>query len=828
MRTVIAKLKEVGDIVAFLRRRGRMKLIFTLPWNRIMRCPTFAAGLLLAFAPLAHGQPSRQPAADPNLGEFFESKVRPVLAEHCFSCHGPQKQRGDVRLDAREHLFKPRDEGPIVVPGQPEKSALVRAIRQTGDIKMPPKGKLNSQQIDDLAAWVKLGAVWPVTKSTSQESDAAQKHWAFQPIRQPKLPDAQNRDWARTAIDGFILQKLEATGLTPNPRADARTLLRRLYLDLIGLPPTARDVEEFVTEFDAANVNSVLSTQYSALALRNEVVERTVERLLNSPQFGERWGRYWLDVARYADSKGYVFQEERRYPYAYTYRDYVVDAFNRDLPFDQFIMEQLAADRLVASKQAEPKTQAAMGFLTLGRRFLNNVHDIIDDRIDVVTRGLMGLTVQCARCHDHKYDPIPSKDYYSLYGIFASSTEPKDLPLIAEPAQTEETVRFQKKLSELKGAVARFEEDNKKELAARNRKFRDELRALQKKVDAFQATTPGAPPRAMALVDLPQPMTPHVFLRGNPNNPGPAVPRQFLEAIAGPVRVPFKDGSGRLELAHAVASKDNPLTARVFVNRVWLHLMGSGLVTTPSNFGMRADPPSHPELLDYLTARFMDEGWSTKKLIRTIVLSNTYQLSSQSGIENARSNKQIQDSAFRTPDSVDPDNRLYWRANRRRLDLEAMRDALLFVSGNLDLKHGGPAVDITRSPFSGRRTIYGFVDRQNLPGLFRTFDFASPDATSPQRHQTTVPQQALFLLNSPFVQEQARGVLKRVDDTQDAADKIQRLHRRIYARPAHADEVRLGETFLQSASATNGTAEMSPWERYAQVLLLANEFLFVD
>src|SRR5262245_422694 len=473
-----------------------------------MRCPTFAAGLLLIVSPLAHAQPSSQPAADPKLVEFFESKVRPVLAEHCFSCHGPEKQRADVRLDARAHLVKPRDEGPIVVPGQPEKSALVRAIRHTGDIKMPPKGKLNSQQIDDLTNWIKLGAVWPATKSTSQDAGSSRKHWAFRPVRQPALPNVRNQDWARTAIDRFILDKLEAKGLTPNPPADPRTLLRRLYFDLIGLPPTAHEVEEFILDCGFSNSDFNQSKIANQKSKMQEAVDRVVDRLLHSPQFGERWGRYWLDVARYADSKGYVFQEERRYPYAYTYRDYVVNAFNRDLPFDKFILEQLAADRLVANKQAEPKTQAAMGFLTLGRRFLNNVHDIIDDRIDVVTRGLMGLTVQCARCHDHKYDPIPSKDYYSLYGVFASSMEPKDLPLIAEPAQTEETARFQKTLGELKAAVTKFEQDNKKELAAKNRKFRDELKALQKKVDAYQATTPGAPPRAMALVDLPQPMTP--------------------------------------------------------------------------------------------------------------------------------------------------------------------------------------------------------------------------------------------------------------------------------------------------------------------------------
>jgi hypothetical protein len=751
--------------------------------------------------------------------DFFERKVRPVLAEHCFSCHGPEKQRGGVRLDGREHLVKVRDEGTLVVPGEPDKSAVLRAVKHEGDYKMPPppKAKLPAEVIADLTVWVKQGAVWPASKTAKSDDGAAwKKHWAFQPVRPPTPPDVKDRAWASTnPIDRFILYKLEAKGLTPSRPADPATLMRRLHFDLIGLPPTADEVDGFVRAVGQS-------------AKPQAVVEKLVERLLASPRFGERWGRYWLDVARYADSKGYVFQEERRYPFAYTYRDYVVSAFNRDVPLDRFIVEQLAADRLVALKQAEPSVQAAMGYLTLGRRFLNNVHDIIDDRIDVVSRGMMGLTVQCARCHDHKYDPIPSRDYYSLYGVFASSQEPRELPVIGTPPRNKETIAFEKKLTELQTAVTKFEEANKKELEARNRKVRDELRALRKKVDAYLATAPGSPPRAMVLVDAERPMTPRVFLRGSPNNPGPAVPRQFLEVLAGDKREPFQDGSGRLELARAIASKDNPLTARVFVNRVWLHLLGSGLVDTPSDFGLRSEPPSHPELLDYLAWRFMEDGWSAKKLIRDIVLSKTYQQGSSRLRLSETANAPVAQPEDRpakpqAAETVDPDNRLYWRSNRRRLDFEAMRDALLCVSGKLDLTMGGPAIDITRSS-ANRRTIYGFIDRQNLPGMFRTFDFASPDATSPQRFETTVPQQALFLLNSPFVQEQARGVVEKLDDTQDACAKIQQLHRLVYAREAQPEEVRLGETFVQAA----GDGGMSAWERYAQVLLLSNEFQFVD
>src|SRR5947208_4119606 len=338
-----------------------------------------------------------------------------------------------------------------------------------------------------------------------------------------------------------------------------------------------------------------------------------------------------------------------------------------------------------------------MGFLTLGRRFLNNQHDIIDDRIDVTTRGLLGLTVACARCHDHKYDPIPTKDYYSLYGVFASSTEPKNLPLLGEPEPTPEYLAFKKELDARHKAVADYQEKNKAELAAKNRKFRDELKTLEKKVDAWQAGSLGAPPRAMVLEDLPQPREPHVFLRGNPGNVGPAVPRQFLQVLAGDKRQPFKSGSGRLELARAIASPNNRLTARVLVNRVWLHHFGHGLVRTPSDFGLRSEPPTHPALLDYLAARFVEDGWSLKKLHKLIMLSSVYQQSSQAPPEVAR---------------LDPENKLMTHMSRRRLDFEALRDSLLFVAGQLDSKMGGAAVEMFEAKTSKRRTVYGFIDRQ--------------------------------------------------------------------------------------------------------------------
>lgn len=734
---------------------------------------------------------------DPKSVDFFETKIRPVLAENCYSCHGPTKQRGDIRLDARLFLVQARDEGPVVDTSDPSKSRILKAIRHEGEFKMPPKGKLSQTAIDDLAEWINAGANWPASTSTAGGKDP-KSHWAFQPIKKPELPRVKNVTWVQTPVDAFILAKLEEKNLTPNDVADRRTLLRRVKFDLIGLPPTMAEVDAFVNDPSS------------------NAFEKVVDQFLASPQYGERWGRYWLDVARYADNKGYVFQEERKYAYSYTYRDYVVRAFNEDVPYDRFVREQIAADRLVAKNEASASSQAAMGFLTLGRRFLNSMPDIIDDRIDVVTRGMMGLTVQCARCHDHKFDPIPAKDYYSLYGVFASSIEPKDLPLVGQPEETPEYLAFQKKVDELEAAVEKFRMDRQKDLDAMKRDARDQLRALQAKVDSFKANSPGAPPRAMVLNDLPRPKEQNIFLRGNAKNPGPAVPRQFLEiATLGP-RTPFKDGSGRLEMANAIASRDNPLTARVLVNRVWLNHFGKGLVDTPSDFGVRTDPPSHPELLDYLAARFMDEGWSIKSLHKWIVLSKMYQLSSA---ENLRARE------------IDPDNRLLATAPRRRLDFEALRDSVLAAAGTLDPTMGGRAVDIVSDKNVRRRTLYGFIDRQNLPSLFRTFDFASPDATSPQRYQTTVPQQALFMLNSPFLLNQAKALMTRPEIAQanDPIAKIQALHRVLYARAADEEEVQLGDSFVRTALVEeNQPNQLSAWERYGQALLLANEFLFVD
>ncbi len=756
------------------------------------------------------------PKPSPGQVEFFERRVRPVLADHCFQCHGEKKQMAGLRLDTADGFRKGSDEGPVVVPGDPAKSPMVRAVRREGDRPMPPKHPLQAEAVAALTEWVKAGAPYPAGKAgtTQVNPDAAKSHWAFRPVQDPPVPVTKTP--AANPIDRFLLAKLEERRLTFAPPADRRTLIRRAYFDLIGLPPTYAEVEAFVNDPSP------------------DAFEKLIDTLLASPHYGERWGRYWLDVARYADSKGYVFQEERKYPFAYTYRDYVIRSFNEDKPYNRFIVEQLAADKLPLG--ADKRPLAALGFLTLGRRFMNNVHDIIDDRIDVVTRGLMGLTVTCARCHDHKYDPIPQADYYALYGVFASSVEPKDLPLIGEVKRSKEYDAFEAELKKREEALAEF---RAKRIAAKiaalgglvgpaaavpprnpqrllNRADRNEATALQKKIDQLKANSPAAPPRAMVLTDAPTPTEPVVFLRGNPNTPGPRVPRRMPAVVAGPDRKPFTDGSGRLELARAIASPDNPLTARVFVNRVWAYHFGKPLVATPSDFGTRSDPPTHPELLDWLAKRFVEDGWSVKQLHKRMMLSAAYQQASDARPELT---------------AADPENRLLGRMNRKRADFEYLRDSLLAVAGNLDPTVYGRSVDLFARPFTHRRSVYGFIDRQNLPGTLRAFDFANPDLHSPQRPATTVPQQALYLMNSPFVAEQAKAVAARRDVAWafTADEKVRRIYRAVLGRDPTPEESALAKEFVASARLAKPAAgQLGPWELFAQVLLLSNEFAFVD
>ncbi|MEO6033684.1 MAG: DUF1553 domain-containing protein, partial [Verrucomicrobiota bacterium] len=774
--------------------------------------------------------------------DFFEGKIRPILTENCYKCHSAEqgKSKGDLTLDTRDGWSKGGKTGPAIVPGNPDKSLLIQAVRYTdADLQMPPKDKkLSEIQINDLVTWIRMGAPDPRVPSAAVASKGfgktAKEHWAFKPIKKTTIPEVKETNWIAAPIDAFVLAKLESNGMKPSAPADKRTLIRRATFDLIGLPPTPEEVKAFV---DDSSPNAFATV---------------IDRLLASPQYGERWGRYWLDTARYSDTKGDVKknQEAPFYPFAWTYRDYVIRAFNQDKPFNQFILEQIAADQLPLDKNRS--SLAALGFITLGDHFNGNINDIINDRIDVVTKGTMGLTVSCARCHDHKFDPIPTKDYYSLRGVFASSVEPADEPILGALKITAEYNDYLQKKNVLNQKMTALESERRALRKSGGKKARKELQKdeieVRRDLARLEMTHEGAPPRAMALYDMNKPRDSAVFIRGEAENRGEVVPRRFLEILSGPGRQPFQKGSGRLELARAIVNPYNPLTARVAVNRIWMHHFGDGFVTTPDDFGNQSEPPSHPELLDYLATRFIQDGWSMKKLHRTIMLSNTYQQSSEGNARYAQ---------------IDPQNRLLWRANIQRLEFEAVRDSILAIGGKLDLTLGGKPVDLGAQPYSNRRTVYGYIDRRNLPEIYNQFDFANPDITSGKRYETTVPQQALFMMNSPLVVEQARSLVEQsaFKSLHSGEARIKFLYERIFQREPTATEVKLAMGFVDDSpppekitveargqvrrergkqnrkaqpamSLANIPASelrrVGAWEKFAHALLQTNEALFIN
>jgi len=744
------------------------------------------------------------PKATNEQAEFFESKVRPILVANCYSCHAGQSHSGALKLDDPKRIARGGQSGAVFVAGDPDKSLLIQAIDQTGNLKMPPGGrKLSEVDIATLKTWIQMGAPWP---EHLKDIKPLEPWWSLQPVKMPPLPNTKHSDWPLNAIDRFVLSKLETKGLNPMPPADRRALIRRVTYDLTGLPPTYAEVQAFLTDTS------------------KDAYGKVVDRLLSSPHYGERSARHWMDVARYADTKGYVFNEDRNYPNAYTYRDWLINAFNQDLPYNQFIKMQLAADRVLGIETSDDKRSlAALGYLTLGRRFINNTQDIIDDRIDVTMRGFQGLTVGCARCHDHKFDPIPTQDYYSLYAIFNSCQEVS--PPISEKSISEPWLAYQKKVNDLEGKVKTesltatqelrkalkdsgnaasikpeikqslqaLREDQVPEGAELNKLLpafppdkREQIESDRSKLNSLKQNAPPMPEFAHAVQDKDQCSDGVVFKRGNPGNPGEPAPRRFLQALSptNQEREHWTKGSGRLELADAIASKSNPLTARVYVNRVWQDHFGQGIVRTPSDFGHQGEKPTDPELLDFLAAWFMEHNWSIKKLHRLIVTSATYRESSAAS------------SALLM---ADPDNRLWGRMNRRRLDLEQTRDSLVNASGRLELnKVGGKSVDLWAKPFTPRRAVYGFIERQNLPGIFKTFDFASPDSHNAKRFQTTVPQQALFFMNSAFAVDQARSFCARqeIQSARDNAQCIRRLYMLLLQRLPDSTELAAGLGYL--------------------------------
>ena len=772
---------------------------------------------------------------------FFEKKIRPVLIDKCYPCHSEEAKKGPkggLLVNTRDGVRKGGDSGPAVVPGNPKASLLVKALKGDGAEAMPPKEKLSADVVADFEAWVKMGAPDPRTgKAAAKKADAidiekGKQHWAFQP---PKVSrDAKRSAGTSEAIDAFVLAKLTEKNLTPNPSADKRTLLRRVYFDLVGLPPTPEQVEAFLADKSPT------------------AFEKVVDELLASPAFGERWGRHWLDVARFAESSGK--EQNILYPFAWRYRDYVIASFNADKPYDQFLKEQLAGDLLPAASDAEKAEYLiATGFLAVGPKSHNERNplqfrlDLADEQIDAFSQAMLGLTVACARCHDHKFDPIPTRDYYALAGIFTSTETkfgtpralqgrlnatplaelPKDAPVpTGTTLSKREVENLRERLTNLKkqrdDAIAEARKDGM--APVRLVIVANQIATIEEQVAHYDAD--GNPKKlAMAAGDRTFPRDSPVYQRGEPDKPGEVVPRGFLQVLGGGPKV--RSGSGRKELAEWVASKDNPLTARVMANRVWLHLFGRGIVASPDNFGTTGQPPSHPELLDSLAVSFVENGYSVKKLIRSVVLSKTYRMSSDHNAANA---------------AVDPDNVYLWRMSKRRLDAEAIRDAMYAVAGQLDetpavgspvSKFEGPAFALQR--FGGldrlfdttHRSVYLPVLRDNVPEVLALFDFAEPSLVTGAREDTSVPAQGLYLLNNPQVMRLAEKTAERLTrEYLSPTERIDAAFRLAFGRPPTADEAKAADGFVKRFAETK--TQKAAWAAFAQALFAAAEFRYVD
>ena len=873
-------------------------------------------------------------AAPTDKAEQFEMKIRPILANRCYGCHS-SAPLGGLTMNSRNGLLKGGKTGPAVVPGKPEESLLIQAIEHTNDkMKMPMgAGKMPDAEIALLTTWIKDGAFWPEVPVTASSAKSKyvitaeqRKFWAFQPVTKPTLPDVKN---ATTPIDRLVIAKLEAKGLKPNSPAQRRDLIRRAYLDLTGLPPTYEVTEAFVK--DPAP----------------QAFANIVDKLLASKQYGERWARYWLDVARYADDR-LDSDVELSYPNSFRYRDWVIQAFNQDMPYNTFVKAQIAGDQL--GVQSDGKNNQ----LAVGLGFYGLSPELNDDRVDVTTRGFLALTGACAQCHDHKFDPIPTKDYYALQGVFSSTkraefelapaadvkiykaqakkidelklriqsflhnqatqlaevlaadspryiraarkvlvdTKPQTVAAVAAADQLDAItlgrwVTYLKtgpldnkylkgwrdesfNLSQFKQeALAVFQERKKvdeKNLSSKatndpdtkgetyalppdrfylwrdlffndfyGREFKQEedgvlyygpnrgyltsdgtverffegqwkgyLSNMRAELKELQTNLPPQYAFAHAIKDNPTAIDERIQINGVAENLGEVAPRAFLSILSAGEPVPFKNGSGRLELAEAIVNPTNPLTARVMVNRIWQHHFGDGLVRTVSNFGRMGETPSNPELLDYLASNFMENGWSMKKLHREIMLSSTYQLSS----DNAEANF-----------AVDPDNRLLWRANRQRLDAEAMRDTLLSVAGELESSDGGTPMALENTT-NKHRSIYGFISRRKLDGTLALFDFPNPNLSAEKRIATATPLQQLFFLNSEFLEGRAKALNARLAAAKSTDERIRQAYRIVFGREATAQEIQIGRDFVAKGQAN--------WLPYAQVLLSSNELLFVN
>jgi len=832
-------------------------------------CVAFAAIVSSAVGPIA------QASDDSETSRVFEERIRPLLVDRCHKCHAGLKSEGGLRLDSAAEITKGGDTGPAVVAGKPDESLLIQAVRQTGDLKMPPDERLADDEISALVAWVLSGADWPESDpAVANPKDAARAHWAFQPIRTVETP-AGDPDWSTHPIDRFVADAWRKQGLQPVEPADRRVLFRRVYSDLIGLPPP-EDVAAFLAD-ESPNA-----------------LEKVVERLLSSPQYGERWGRYWLDVARYADTAG--DNADYPVPEARLYRDYVIDAFNRDKPYDEFVREQLAGDILAKEGPQERYAERVIAttYLGLSRRYATAPYELwhltLEDTIDTVGQSFLGLTLRCARCHDHKFDPVTMRDYYGLYGIFestqfpwagaeefASKQTPRQsfVPLVPESEARPKLDVYTSRLIELTQQIATEEKDGEMarnladlnvkvtELAARIEDLKQqnqeastlngELAAVTKDRDAADKALndrvntlkaekrnlerPGAPgDLAMAYGVIDGRVKPAAMqMRGEPGRPGPVVPRGAIEFLQNgeTFEIPENE-SGRRQLAEWITRPDHPLTARVMANRLWQHHFGRGIVASPSNFGVRGTPPTHPELLDWLAGEFVKSGWSIKAIHQLILSSKTWRLASTGNDANL---------------ARDPGNEFLWRHDRLRLDAEAIRDSLLAISGRLDLTRPGdhpfpPIKDwgyTQHSQFkavypSTHRSVYLMTQRLQRHPFLALFDGPDPNTTTEKRTSATVPLQALYLMNSAEVRTEAESFAKRLLESKPTdAERMELAHQLAYARSATDDEITRAAEFLTAyrseltaAGVPEADRDSQTWTAYGRVIFAANEFVYVD
>jgi len=794
-------------------------------------------GLLLAW--VSPGAPRGACGAEDDL-RHFESRVRPLLVDRCGKCHGAKTQWGSLRLDSRAAILKGGDTGPALVPGQPDQSLLLKAVRGTDpDLQMPPEGEkpLTAVEIADLTTWIQRGAVFPESPTAGSPKRDPQ-HWAFQRPQTPPVPAVQDATWSQTRVDPFILARLEAESVAPAPAADRRTLVRRLTFDLTGLPPVPDEIDEFLADE------------------RPDATARLVDRLMASPAYGERWGRHWLDVARYADSNG--LDENVAHGNAWRYRDYVIQAWNADLPYDRFVLEQLAGDLIPAEDwQERNRLRIATGFLALGPKVLAEVDevkmqmDIVDEQIDTVGRSLLGLTFGCARCHDHKFDPIETADYYALAGVFKSTRTMEHFRKVARwfenPLDGPESERL-KAAHAARLAVPRSELQQAREQAEKQIReslppgkpvpdnletmfpptVQAELKRLRDEIAKIEKDAPELP-SAMGATEA-QVTDVAIHIRGNPLKLGAVVPRRIPTILKTSAAVEFPDHqSGRWQLAQSFVSPDHPLTARVIVNRIWRWHFGRGLVATADNFGLLGEAPTHPELLDDLARQLIRANWSLKWLHRQIVLSATFQtdsVASQALVER------------------DPENLWFGRARTRRLEAEAIRDALLAVAGQLDTTMGGSLLTVKNRAYffdhtsrdltdysSTRRSLYLPVVRNNVYDVLQLLDYPDAAVPSGDRTTSTVAPQALLMLNSELALQASRQLAVRIMRTADASGpRVRLLYRLTLGRDPTPAEITESQRLVESIGRMAGPQQdpdLIGWSSLCQVVLASNEFFYL-